>query len=77
MRHEGFFTEGWTLKPFAVNLGTTNSYRIDVAQKICTHDVISQLYTSIVTSSRHLVYFFLSVQPLFSYFDSTYYTPNH
>ena len=71
-RSQGFFKEGWTLKALAVNksinLETTNGLRIDLAQKNCICDVISQaifLHCDIIKApsmQTWFVYFFLSVQ---------------
>ena len=48
------FKVGWTPRPFSVNkiLGTTNCWRIDLAQKFVL--VTVWLFNYIVTSSLHL-----------------------
>ena len=75
-----FFTEGWALKPLAVNksinLGPQTVMRIDLVQKICICDVIDMaMYLQcdvIKAPSVHtrFVYFLVSVQPLSTNFGS-------
>ena len=58
-----FFTEGWALKPLAVNksinLGPQTVMRIDLVQKICICDVIDMA-----------MYLQCDVQPLSTNFSS-------